>query len=104
MPRERPERSPPIHARCAAGIALDRRERIGRGNFKAGDGAWKVSGTPGVDCGGVASVAAVALAVIHLREIPAAVYPVRFEQPVPAMTTFRPGDVPAVSPDGQSFA
>src|SRR5215831_19352669 len=52
----------------------------------------------------VASVAAVALAVIHLREIPAGVYPVRFEQPVPAMTTFTPADVPAVSPDGQSFA
>src|SRR5215472_6333183 len=53
----------------------------------------------------VASVAAVALAVIHLREIPAAVYPVRFEQPVPATTTFTlASDVPAVSPDGQSFA
>src|SRR5262245_5984349 len=45
----------------------------------------------------VASVAAVVLAVIHLREIPAAVYPVRFEQPAPSKTTFSPFDVPALS-------
>ena len=50
------------------------------------------------------SVAAVMLAVTHLRETPAPVHPVRFEQPVPPKTTFTIWDVPAVSPDGQSFA
>jgi len=52
----------------------------------------------------VASAAALALGFLHLRETPAPADPVRFEQPVPPKNTLRGYDVPAVSPDGRSFA
>jgi serine/threonine protein kinase len=51
-----------------------------------------------------AVAAALAIAFFHFRETPAPVYPVRFEQPVPPKNTLRWWDVPAMSPDGRSFA
>jgi Tol biopolymer transport system component len=50
------------------------------------------------------SAAALALGVVRLRETPAAVFPVRFEQPIPINNMLTWFDVPAVSPDGRSFA
>ncbi len=44
------------------------------------------------------------LAVVHFREQPAELQPVRFVVPQPPKAAFRPYDVPALSPDGRNLA
>ena len=50
------------------------------------------------------SAAAAVLAVRHFSEKPPAIFPVRFEQPLPAKVVLNTLDIPAISPDGRMLA